>query len=191
MPNRSTRCNLSGPGLRPRAKSSSGLGLALLLCLSGVVGSVQANELIGLPYTTVAPGVPGTQLGIDYVRTEADADALAEPPMVEVPADGYSSSYRNGIDVYKEMADEGFDDEPMVVVFPEADASLVTDIVVIAASSESVYTHVTSAQAVVDPVAWGEDEIYLQISAPPDPLEGEGVKVVKPKERRFFSPPVD
>ena len=189
MPNRSIRCRVSGLGLRPRSRP--GLGLVLLLSLGGVASSAQADDLIGLPYTTVAPGLPGTQLGIDYIRTEADADALAEPPMVEIAADGYSSRYRNGIDVYKEMTDEGFDSEPMVVVIPEADASLVTDIVVIAASSESVYTHVTSEKAVIDPVARGEDEIYLQISAPPDPLEGERVKVVKPKERRFFSPPGD
>ncbi|MEH6652414.1 MAG: hypothetical protein V7707_20555 [Motiliproteus sp.] len=181
MPNRSTRCNAPG----------GYLWLASLLALSTVTGSVLAEEVIGLPYTTVAPGLPGTQLGIGYIQTEADADSLAEPQMIEIPADGYSTSYRNGIDVYKEITDQGFDNEPMVVIYPEADPSLVTDIVVIAASSESVYTHVTPAQSVVDPVAQGEDDIYLQISAPPDPLEGERVKVIKPKERRFFSPPVE
>ena len=166
----------------------SGLWLALLLlCTSWLV---QAAELIGLPYTTVAYGLPHTQLGIEYIETAADP--VIEQKMVEIAPDGYSRSYRSGFDVYKMMTEESFDDEPMVVIVPAADPSLQTDIVVIAAYTPEVYTDVTPAEKIIDPIARGEDEIYLQISMPPEPPEGYQPKpVVTPKERRFFSTPLE
>jgi hypothetical protein len=164
-------------------------GLWLALLLSGC-GLAQAADTFGLPYTTVGYDQSRTQLGIEYIETVADA--VNEPVLVEIAPDRYSRTYRSGIDVYKMMSDEGFDDEPMVVIAPEVDLSLQPRIVVIAAYSPPVYTHVTAAQAIIDPVARGEDAIYLLISSPPEPPEGRRPKaVVKPKERRFFSTPVE
>ncbi len=160
-----------------------------LLLVSGCSLSHAADQ-IGLPYTTVAYGLPLTQLGIEYIETAADP--VIEPLMVEIVPDSYSRSYRNATDVYKDMTENSFDNEPMVVIAPETDHSLETDIVVIAAYTAPEVIHVTPSQKIVDPIARGEDAIYLQISLPPEPPGGfEPKAVIKPKERRFFSRPVE
>ncbi len=118
-----------------------------------------------------------------------DVDSV-EHAWVEVAPDAFSSRYRSGIDVYKNMAEHSFDDEPMVVTYAKADPAMaLPEVVVISASIDSEYTHITAAEAIIDPLARGEDKIYLQITAPSAALsDAPGAAAPgKPKQRRFFT----
>ena len=163
-------------------------GLVAVLCAAPLVS---AAELVGLPYTTVGVGQPRTQIGIDYIETQAEP--MPEPEMVEIAPDPYSREYRSGVDVYKAMGERSFDDEPMLVVYPAVDPAMAPpEIVVTPASIEVAYTHITPAQQIIDPIAQGEDAIFLLISSPPEPPSGAQPleKPSRKKQRRFFSQPV-
>jgi hypothetical protein len=113
--------------------------------------------------------------------------------MVEVVPDLFSASYRHGKEVYKEMAEHSFDNEPMLVIVPESDPMMAPPaVVVVPASVDLDAIHIVAAQRVIDPVALGEDKIFLDLSAPPATLDLTGSKaaVQQPKERRFFSTPL-
>ncbi|WP_133297376.1 hypothetical protein [Motiliproteus coralliicola] len=161
--------------------------LAPLLSGFGVSNAVGADEV--LPTLPVAPQLPPTEIGLNYL--EIKADPYPEPPMVEVVPDRFSMTYRNGREVYKEMAEHSFDDEPMVEVAPMADPALaLPEVVVVASHSEPLYTHITVGERVVDAVPTGEDKIFLQISAvevSPETARREALR--RFQSRRFFSKP--
>jgi hypothetical protein len=163
--------------------------IVVSVLLTGVSG-VQAVEPVPA-YVTVAPHPSGTELGLAYVQVRGER--LVEPPMVEVAPDPFSYDYRHGDRVYKEMAEHSFDSEPMQVVFPETDPALAPPpVVVVPASVDQPWVHIVAAQQVVDPIARGEDKIFLELSEPPAPInavEPPG-QLQKSKERRFFSTPL-
>ena len=146
-----------------------------------------AQEVI--PYVRISSDLPPTEVGLAYL--EVVTAKMDEPPMVEIAPDGYSASYRNGADVYKEMSEHGFDDEPMVVVLPESDPAMALPEVVVTASEVTpVYTHITMGNRVIEPVPAGEDQIFIEINTPPLPPGVEAAAPTPdPRKRRFFSQP--
>ncbi|MEH6823201.1 MAG: hypothetical protein V7629_04720 [Motiliproteus sp.] len=126
---------------------------------------------------------------ISLPYTVVKSDQAESQQWVVVAPDGFSSGYRSGIDVYKNMAEHSFDDEPMVVIYAKADPAMaLPEVVVISASIDSEYTHITAAEVIIDPIAWGEEAIYLQISEQSD-APGAGAPSTL-KQRRFFTEPL-
>ncbi|WP_421861933.1 hypothetical protein [Motiliproteus sp.] len=175
----------SKPG--PRTRVTTTLALIPLLSSLGLSQMAAAEEVS--PMLPVAPQLPPTEIGLNYL--EIKADPYPEPPMVEVVPDNFSMTYRNGREVYKEMAEHSFDDEPMVEIAPAADPALaLPEVVVVASHSEPVYTHVTVGERVVDAIPTGEDKIFLQISAvevSPEAARRDALR--RFQSRRFFSKP--
>ncbi|MEH6471913.1 MAG: hypothetical protein V7752_11735 [Halopseudomonas sp.] len=183
-----------------------------LAVLSGVAwlalpSVLLAESLVGLPYLIVPAGISDNLQSESYINDyfeikaepindleagfiEIAADPVMEPEMIEVPPDRYSRGYRSGIDVYRYMAEHSFDDEPMLVVYAKADPAMaLPEVVVIAASIDPNFTHVTAAEAIIDPIVQGEDRVYLHISTPPEPPAGVArpPSPVEPMKRRFFT----
>lgn len=184
--------------------------LAAVLLLGCYSGLLLAASGIGLPYTVVAAGadedrqwgrshsdaVVGQEQG--YVVIVADpvvgpahnVDIAAGPLLllspVEVAPDSFSAGYRSGIDVYRSIAEGGLDNEPMRVVYAQADPAMaLPEVVVTPASIDQSYDHITAAQPLIDPVIRGEDRIYLTINTLP--AEERSPLPLKPQQRRFFS----
>ncbi|MFT6915636.1 MAG: hypothetical protein ACJAWL_001946 [Motiliproteus sp.] len=173
------------------------LAVALLLgCRSSVL--LAAGE-IGLHYAVVPAGPdaveglardveisPGPVKAQEQGFVEIVAGPVAVLSMVEVAPDPFSAGYRSGIDVYRSLSEDGFDNEPMQVVYARADpARALPDVVVTQSSSALSYHHVTAAQQQVEPVALGEDRIHLTIDTLP--VEDPSPLPPNPQKRRFFS----
>lgn len=172
------------------------LGFGLL---SSSSGALLAEETLGLPYTVVKANPAedkwhqqDVEIAAEMVKTaeedfvEIAADPIIELVMTEVAPDSYGSSYRSGIDVYKAMAEHSFDDEPMWVVYAKADPAMtLPEVVVIPVSMDRLYTHITAAAEIIDPIARGEDKVYLRINELPENPASSDQR--KPRPRRFFS----
>lgn len=173
--------------------------LVLLVCGSGVL---LAASTIGLPYTLVMPDriedrhwdqdveiSAETVTALEEGDVEIAAEPVLEPVMLEVAPDSFNRRYRSGIDVYKNMTEHGFDDEPMAVIYAKADPAMaLPEVVVVPASKDSNYSHITAAEAIADQIARGEDKIYLSIDALP--VESGAAASGKPEQRRFFTEPL-
>lgn len=160
---------------------------------------IAADPIIELVMTEVPPdsyesSYPrGTDVykAMDEHRFDEDFVEIAAEPstklvMKEVAPDSYGSSYRSGIDVYKAMAEHSFDDEPMWVVYAKADPAMtLPEVVVIPVSMDRLYTHITAAAEIIDPIARGEDKVYLRINELPENPASSDQR--KPRPRRFFS----
>ncbi|MFT5720327.1 MAG: hypothetical protein ACI9W6_000617 [Motiliproteus sp.] len=189
---------------RLRRRALSLTAVLLLGCRSGVL--LAAGE-IGLPYAVVPAGpddawqrAPDVEIAAGPVTAKESAPETAKEAgfveiaagpvavlsLVEVPPDPYSRGYRSGIDVYRSLSEDGFDNEPMPVVYARADpARALPDVVVTPASSDRRYSHITAAQRHSDPVALGEDRIHLTINTLP--VENRSSLPLKPSKKRFFS----
>lgn len=170
--------------LTAKRRYAHSLKLGVLLAI-GCGSGVLAATKIGLPYAVVKSNPSEARHSERDVEVAAGPVVALEEGNVEIAPDAYSSHYRSGIDVYRELNEGSFDDEPMLVVYAKADPALaLPEVVVIPASRDINYTHITAAERIIDPIARGEDLIFLRLGGLADQPE---TPPSKPKQRRFFS----